>query len=264
MNLDNDFGPYDEIKEDLKFITSSDIRVRIIISLKEGQKKLVDLKKEVHTNSSTILHNIRQLESRNLIKKEFQNYSLSQTGKIVAINIINIVNTFSVIKKNKDFWIRHEINGIPEHLIGEIECLGDFKVIKSIPTDLVTYKELLLNSMSIKCIIPDFNDFDEFFFEILNQNEHIELILTGGALKKMLEKLNLYSQTTGDEKNLKLHEINSLKLLLIVTNELILLNLPLVDGKYDFDEFLISKSGEAIEWGNKVFNYYLKMSKEFK
>jgi predicted transcriptional regulator len=102
MASEDIFVLYEEIKDDLKFITSSDIRAKIIISLKEGQKKLGDLKDEVHMRSSSILHSMSQLESRNLIVREFQSYSLSQTGKMVAIILIDIVDSFSLMKKHKD------------------------------------------------------------------------------------------------------------------------------------------------------------------
>ena len=263
MDLDDIFGPYNEIKDDLKFIISSDIKVKTIISLKEGQKKLGDLKKEVHTNSSTILHNLSQLESRNLIKKEFQDYSLSQTGEIASIILIDTITIFSVIKKNKDFWLNHKINGIPDHLIDKIENLDNFKITKRTIGDLtITYKESLLNSRNIKCIFPT-NGFNEFIIEMLDLNKHIELILTKKSSNELSSRLKLNSKID-DEKNLKLYKINKLELLLIVTNDLLWLNLPSECGSYNFEEFLINENEEAVEWGNQLFNYYLNEAKELK
>ena len=134
------FELYDEIKDDLKFITSSDIRAKIIISLKEGPKKLGDLKDEVHMRSSSILHSMSQLENKNLISREFRSYSLSQTGEMIAIILIDMVNSFSLMRTHEDFWLNHEINEIPEDLVGKIDCLGDFKVIT-----VISGGQLILN-----------------------------------------------------------------------------------------------------------------------
>ncbi|MGB9979138.1 helix-turn-helix transcriptional regulator [Methanobacterium sp.] len=262
MAPDDIFELYGEIKDDLKFITSSDIRAKIIISLKEGPKKLGDLKDEVHMRSSSILHSMSQLESKNLIIREFQSYSLSQTGEMTATIIINMVNSFSLIKTNEDFWLNHKINEIPESLMDEIDYLGDFKVINSSISDSPEqspFKELLLNSKVIKGIISPLIIYDEF--EVVNKKEDVHIILANNALNDIIEGLNSQKNTIITE-NIKLWKINDdLKLVLIVTDNFMLLNLPKVQEN-DSISYLISETEKSIEWGNKLFNYYLSQAEE--
>ncbi len=254
------FDLYDEIKDDLKFITSSDIRAKIIISLKEGPKKLGDLKDEVHMRSSSILHSMSQLETKNLITREFQSYSLSQTGEMAAIVLMDMINSFSLIKTQEDFWLNHDINEIPEYLMDKIDCLGDFKVIKSSLSDSneqSIFKELLLDSKVIKGIISPLIIHDEL--EVVNKKEHINIILADNALNEVIEGLNSQKDII---ENIKLWKIKEdLKLVLIVTDNFLLLNLPQVQ-KNNSISYLINETEESIKWGNKLFNYYLRQAEE--
>ncbi len=258
MSSEDIFELYGEIKDDLKFITSSDIRSKIIISLKEGQKKLGDLKDEVHMRSSSILHSMSQLESRDLIIREFQSYSLSQTGEMIAIILIDMINSFSLIKKHKEFWLDHELKEIPEELIDQIECLGDFKVINSPILDSLgqfIFKELFCKSKVIKGIISPLIIYDEL--KVANEKDNIHIILADNTLNEVLDFEN------NTIEKIKLWKIKEdLKLVLIVTDNFLLLKLPELNEKQDFPSYLMSETEESIKWGNKLFNYYLNQAEE--
>ncbi|MGF7117812.1 helix-turn-helix transcriptional regulator [Methanobacterium oryzae] len=256
MSSKNIFEIYEEIGDDLKFIASSDIKSKIIISLKEGQKKLSDLKDEVHMNSSTVLHSMSQLESRGLIIREFQGYSLSQTGEMVALNFISVINSLSLAKKNKDFWLNCDLSVIPHDLINELSNLKEYK-IEPLFTNLREYNELLDGSKYLKIIIPSLNFFD-VFSKSYNENLDIDLILNEN-LENLIKKSYSESNRIISAENLRLWKTNS-KLALIITNQFMLLNLPLNNGKCN-DDFLVSKSKEGIKWGDKLFNHYLSQVK---
>lgn len=256
------FEVYEDIKDDLKFITSSDIRAKIIISLKEGPKKLGDLKDEVHMRSSSILHSMSQLEAKNLITREFQSYSLSQTGEIAAIILIDLVNSFYSIKTREEFWLNHKINEIPESLRDKIDHLGNFKIITPSPSDppgQSMFKELFLNSKVIKGITSHLIIYDEL--EVVTEKEDINIILASADLNKIMEGLNSQKSTSIIE-NIKLWKIkDDLKLVLIVTDNFLLLNLPKV-CENDPVSYLISETEESIKWGNELFNHYLNQAEE--
>lgn len=266
MDLDNIFKPYEEIKNDLKFITSSDVRAKIIISLKEGPKKLGELKDEVHVNSSAILHNMSQLENKNLIIKEFQDYSLSPTGKITAINLISMMNAIYLLKNNKDFLLNHDLKEIPTCLFNEIECLEYLEIVKSHFNDILyAYSDQISESEYIKCIIPFSEVIDEFICNVLYQNIDSHIILPKKTLNDIIKKINLKKSKILDKKdNLKLTIHNNLKLVLILTDNFLLLNLPEKNGKNDFKTNLVCQGEDAVYWGNKLFDYYLKESEEIK
>jgi len=151
MDLENMFMVYEGIKDDLKFITGSDVRTKTIIALKDHKKNLSNLKNDINITSSTILHNMKQLEKKKIVKKEFHGYSLSQTGEIIALNLTSMINAVCIAKKNKVYWLNHEINCIPEDLINKLECIEDIEVLKQ-KSKFYAFKKSLIKSKSVKWI----------------------------------------------------------------------------------------------------------------
>lgn len=261
MDPENSFKPYEEIKDDLKFITASDVKMKIILSLKDGQKKLSDIKNRINISSSTILHNMRQLESKKFVIKEFQDYSLSQTGEIVALNLITMINSIYLAKKNKNFWLNHEISGIPEELINKIEYLCNIDVLEY-KTAISMIIESFNDSKNAKCIFKDPNC-EKILFEILNNKKRcINLILKDTYINEIIHANK--DQETYLNKNVKLWKLNKdLKLNLIVLDNLMFLNLPYIGQNPHNISYLVIKNIEGVNWGKELFDYYLNQSEEF-
>ncbi|MGB9936169.1 MAG: helix-turn-helix transcriptional regulator [Methanobacterium sp.] len=147
---------YEKVRDDLKFLTASDVRTKIIIVLNDGLKNLGDLKDETNLNSSTILHGMSQLEEKNLIFKQSGGYSLSQTGKIVALNLINLIKASTSLEEIGKIFLKHEISPIPEDLLENIGSLKNSVVVESTPTDVMkphtVHAELIRESHDVKYI----------------------------------------------------------------------------------------------------------------
>jgi hypothetical protein len=80
-------------------------------------------------------------------------------------NLINVINALSLAKKNKDFWLNCDLNGIPQYLINELGCLKEYK-IKSQFTNLLPCNELLQKSKEMKIIIDGMKE--EFISNIVH------------------------------------------------------------------------------------------------
>lgn len=78
MDLNHNLELFERLKDDIKFISSSTVRTKIIISLTQG--KLKDLKDELEVDSSTILHAMKKLEDKNLIYKKGDEYLSHKPG----------------------------------------------------------------------------------------------------------------------------------------------------------------------------------------
>lgn len=107
---------YEEVKDDLKFISSSAVRTKIIISLTEGTTKLKDLKKELAADSSTILHAMKKLEEKNLVYKKRDEYFISQTGIVIGLKLIDMIKMLFIFKNDEDIILN---NNLPQDLILE-------------------------------------------------------------------------------------------------------------------------------------------------
>jgi predicted transcriptional regulator len=201
---------------------------------------------------------MRLLESKKLVIKEFQDYSLSQTGEIVTLNLITMINSIYLAKKNKNFLLNHEIDSIPEVLINKIENLCNFKVLRC-ESAISMLKESLNSSKNVNCIFGNSN-YKKILFEILkDKKDNLNLILKDTYLNEIIQTNH---EIQLKNRNIMLWEFNNdLKLNLIVLDNLMFLNLPHVNENPIF--YLVIKNTEGINWGTELFNYYLNQSEEF-
>ena len=68
--LENEF-------KNIKYILTSTMRTRLLLSIYEDSKNLDDLRNELNKPSATILHGLKELENINLVKKVQKYYQLT-------------------------------------------------------------------------------------------------------------------------------------------------------------------------------------------
>ncbi|MGB9978953.1 helix-turn-helix transcriptional regulator [Methanobacterium sp.] len=265
MNSKDIYKQYDESRDLLKFLTSSNVRTSILLSLNEGPKNLSDLKQELNLESSTIIHSTSKLEKGHFIFKNGENYTLSQTGKIFALKLVNLIKTIDTIKNHDKLWLNHEIDGIPEDLLLKIGELRNSILIEADSMDIhkphTNFMQLLENIKKMRGVSPVYHpDFPEIIKILVSNRVEVQLIVTNPILKILNRGIltEIYPK-----KNFELYVINEhVKEAFTVADDFFSLGLFIVDGIYDYSIDLISDDKDAIAWGEKLFEYYLKKSKK--
>lgn len=264
MNSKGIYEQYDDASDLLKFLTSSNVRTRILLSLNESSKNLSDLKRELNLDSSTIIHETNKLEKRNFIFKDRETYILSQTGKIFALKLVNLIKTVDTVKSQEKLWLDHKIEGIPGDLLLKIGDLNNSTLVEANSTHLTKvldyFTQLLISSKIIKGVSPIFHPYlPKAVQSAVLSGADVQLIVTD----EILEVLNESSPEILNKisNNFKLYVIHEeVKEAFTVTEKCISFGLFNKKGMYDFNIDLHSESKEAIEWTRKLFEYYLKRS----
>jgi len=274
MNTENLLNLYEEVSDELKFHGISSTRTKIMISLNEEAKKTRDLREELGLTSSTILHGISELERQSLVFRRGDKYLLSQTGQILAPKIIDMINTLGVIKEYEKFWLNHEIRDIPNDLIMQIGNLNNSLLIEAEPTNIVKplreFIGYLLKSKNIRALSPVCHkDFVESMRIMVDKDVKIELILTERIIDKIIKSndLSIISIVVKMVKN-KNHKLWVLKedttISFTAADTFLSLSLFSEKGGFDPTKVLISTDKDAIDWGNTLFEYYVKKAEKFK
>ena len=258
---------YEDMLDWLKFLFGSDIRIKIFLCLEDGAKNLRNLRDEMGSSSSTILHAIRSMEEMDLVVKSGDGYALTNIGRIQVLSLVDVIRAFDALHTHKEFWLNHEMLDIPESMIKRIGSLSDSTVIRTTPTDLMkpitSFIKLLYDANKVKCVFPIFNqDFVGTVEKLVDGGVNFWLIITEEILDILLSDFRDRFKNTLYKENFKVWVIDEdIKEVFAVTDLALSLNLFLKNGVFDITSQLVSRSDEAILWGHELFEYYRKRAK---
>jgi len=252
----------------------SELKQKILLSLLKRDKKLADLKNDVGSTQTTILHILKEFEKLDLTTKNAGIYSLTPLGRIEAQICQDCYDTAQVMKKFKDFWLAHDINPLPPNLLFKIGVLQNAYLVKSERSELGkvhdTFLKLMANVRKVRGISPIFHpDFVDGFKAILNSGGTIDLIITNEVFNRTFE--GALSTQSGElfqkylvDGRLKIYLLDDLKIALTVTESVFSLGLFFLNGEYDYTTDLVSHDPKALQFGEEIFSEYLKKAERVK
>jgi len=254
----------------VRLATCSDLRRGILASLREGKKALSELREELEVSSTTAIHALRDLEKGNLVfEDEARDYALTKIGEVIALKLSDFVDAIRVLKKHEDFWLTHDLRGIPPHLLEKIGDLSNSILIADMPTDPfkshTTSLQLLETANEVKGIYPIFHlKYIEIIEELVRRKRiDVELLVTNEVLDNIVGLV----ETEGAFKNF-LQEPNfalfamdeDIKIALTLTDSVFYLGLFADNGTYDYNSALISDDKRALSWGRELHEHYRQQS----
>jgi predicted transcriptional regulator len=172
-----------------------------------------------------------------------------------------------VLKKHQDFWLTHDLTGIPPYLLEKIGWLSNSTLLEDTSLDIFkvhsTYIELLKTVTKVRGISSFFDPHHPKVYEELLRSEiDVQLVLTEEVLEKVIEVSNaeiFQSRTLSIYISKK-----PIKMGFSVTDKFLSLGLYYVNGPYDYNRDLLSYDKRAIEWGYELFEYHWGRAKKCK
>lgn len=265
------YKTYDKSGEWLRTIASSSVRTKIFQSLNEEEKDLSHLKSELDLGGPAILHAMKDLEAGQLVEKsDYGYYRLTNIGKIQAILLTDLIRTISVLSIDRDFWLTHDINGIPMNLLRGIGELSGCEVARSEATDVSrlhsNFIKKLKTSKKVKAVSPVFHpEFMDVLKKLLDDEVSIRVITNDDILNNARRHNEDYIKELSTQKNCAVWINDNINVGFAVTDEFLGLGLFTLNGVFDYGlADLVCYTKESIAWGNRLFEYYIKRSKKLK
>ncbi|MDY6960232.1 MAG: winged helix-turn-helix domain-containing protein, partial [Halobacteriota archaeon] len=264
-------GIYEKASDWLRLLGRSEIRIKVLILLIEGTKKMGELREHLGLPSPTILHAMRAMEDQGLIKSEKRGYTLTNIGMIQAMAIKDLIETIAALFENKKFWLKHDLSGVPYHLLKRIGVLEGCEVVKATPDDLLkplsSFVQLSCGASELKGVIPVlYPGHTDMIRSLLVDGAKVELVLSNMVFERVMEGDSEYLDLLKGKissKELKLWVSDEdTKVSFSVTDSVLSLFLFLEDGTYDASTELVSYSDEALKWGRELLSYYIERAKE--
>lgn len=256
------------VKVEYIALLRSELKQKVLLSLLLSGKKLAELKTDIDTSETTILHVLKEFEKHNLTTKNAGTYSLTSLGRIEAQICQDSYSTAQVMAKFKDFWLSHDIKPLPANLLYKLGSFQDATLVKSERSELGkvhdTFLKMMANTKRVLGISPIFHpDFVGVFKAVLSAGGSIELVVTNEVFNKTFESAittrdgELFQQFMLDGK-LQIHLLDDLKIALTVTEHIISLGLFHPNGEYDYTTDLVSVNPVALQLGEEIFYSYQK------
>ena len=260
------YSMYEEVGDLLKLIVSSGVRAKMMMSLMEECKTSGQLRDELGGSSSTIIHAARDLERENLLVEREDGYHLTPIGYVISSKLSDMVESTAVLEKNKDFWLTHDVQGIPEEFLERIGELKEMTIVRSTPTDVIKalsyYIKLVRNVKNLEGVSPIMHpDFPKVIEKLVERDAVVKLILTKEIFEMGKKKYSRLFQELINKRNFQVWICEvPIRIAFTVTEEFLSLALFHTDGTFDSNNDLISKNKGAINWGRELFEYYQKQS----
>jgi len=257
-----EIGSYDGVKEELKFFTTSGVRVKLLISLNRERMTMDQLRSEFGYRTSTILPVLAELKSKGLISQEDRYYDVTPFGRLISSKLIDFIETLSMFKTQEQFWKSHETYVIPELFFRNIGSLVRSQIVEASPADLFEvhrhFLKLVEGCSVINGVSPFLHPELPHIFKIFIEHEAaVRIVVTSPVLELMRERHGGVLQHVGDMSNFSMRVIEEdVGVAFTVTENILSLGFFRPDGTYDYNTDLVSDDPAAIEWGNALFEYY--------
>ncbi len=262
---------YEEIDEKLKFITTSGVRIKMMLSLLEETKNSTQLKDEIGVVASTVIHAARDLEKEKLLIEDAEGYKLTNIGKILALKLLDLIKLFSVVKRTEEFWLTHDIEGIPFEFLERLGELQEMKVVKSSPANLLQvlnlYMKLVSKAKELRGVSPVFvPEFSKLVKKLLKKGATVHLVISeeivNPVVKGYQKDIEPDIKKKVEEGHLRIWVSKDVNIAMSVTDSFISIGMFNKDGTYDFSHDMVSYNKEAIKWGRELFEYYKSRARE--
>lgn len=254
----------------LKFIISSDLRRKLILSLGNGPKLLKDLQVELKSTPSSILHALKSLESKNIVHQHegTKEYELTNVGYLICIQLKNILDSLDAISKFESFWLTHDVKSVPEEFLKTIGDLKNSKLIIASPDELKSphevYLELIRNAKWVRAISSVvFEEYSKAFLELAFKRADIEAVLPEKTFEMLFKMIDPNEAKALEElPNIRIYTLDwNPRVSFTVTDSVLSFGLLFPDGRYDMTMDLVSYDPKARKWALDLFHYYKQFAK---
>lgn len=262
---------YNEYHDDVQAIFRSRLLTQVLLALGSGSKPLSTLREVTGSSSQALIPKIRQLEALHYVESARGEYALTPIGRIVEPKIERAVTLMGTVQHHREFWIEHEIEGIPPELLNEIEHLYNTEMVKDVEENIfavyTVFQTILRKASWIHGVSSIMSPVHvDAIKEAAISSTPIEIVVSEELAKRLTSQYEAVLETLSRPENFKLYVYPSpIRLGMTVTDEYISLGLYRRDtGKYDASTDLVGTDAAAVSWGERLFQHYKADSRPLK
>ena len=246
------FKEYESVSENIKFITNSKIRLKILATLYNKPSAMKDIHLSTSLSYSSISSNISKLEEKKLVYRESNIYFLNNDIKLYLMFILDFNKSLLFINEFSSLFMKHNISNFPRDLLNQLYLLEDSELIESSKNDIYrpydTIKNILNKESNLKIVLPFYyHNLINSISSAVENNNSVEIILSKNIASNFKE-----NSLNNNVKCFKVEENSCFSLFL--SNKSMALGLFKKEGSYDQNRILYSENKNSLIWAENLFN----------
>lgn len=248
---------YNAISEDVKFVSNSLIRLKVLKALYENPSNMKDLSLGTKLGYSSISGILHGLELKNMAYRKANKYYLVNLLKLQIRNILEFSVTVNLLGKIFNIVEGHDIGKIPRQSVEDLHLLGDAELLESDCVDMDKVfnfiDDTLARAKSTRAILPIYHEsINHRLNDLAIKEKFVEIRVSKSVFDVYEDNSKVRNLSWFDGEN---------NFLLIVTNERMMLGLFRQNGFFDQNRLLVSDSQDSLKWANNLFMYFKKRNK---
>ncbi len=252
--------------DNIQYFLTSSFRIGLLLELYESNKTVKNLKDTLNKSESNILHYLKDLQEKEVVKRNNECYTLTSKGYLIVRHIIKFINNWDSINSTLDFWNNHVDASLSLSSILNISLWDTGELVTKDNLDYnkpsTVYTELISKSKYIKVILPVLSIYhlDAILSSLENNGGTLDLVTSNILLR------NIYSSDLKERFfNLRANgqiKINAtlpgtkLNKFWTCTENFSALYLIFDTGLYDDSIMLLTKDISRVNKLNELFDNY--------
>ena len=233
----------------------------LLLLLGEEPRTMEEIKTLLDVSPTAILPQIKRLTDSDLVIQKNGSYELTDMGDQVFKKAQSLVNVLTLLEQ-ENYWIEHDLSGIPQYLLDRIGDLKDCKLVEADPSQIFEPSTELLNFFSSSRYLMVFSSFyrPEFlplYSKLGRLESDVTLIFTESVLEKILHNYERKIRKLAKLQNTELFVCNDgVKLAeLIVSDRGMIISLFDSNGRF-YHDYMSCSEPKAINWARELFEFY--------
>ncbi len=233
----------------------------LLLLLGEKPRTMEEIKILLDVSPTAILPQIKRLTDSDLVIQKNGSYELTDMGDRVFIKVQSLVNVLILLEKD-NFWIEHDLNGIPQYLLERIGDLKACNLVKRDPSQIFEPDTKLLDFFSSSSYLMVFSSFyrPEFlplYSKLGRLDSEVTLIFTESVLEKILHNYERKIRKFASMENTELFVCNDgVKLAeLFVSDRGMMISLFDRNGRF-YHDYMYCSEPQAMNWARELFEFY--------
>ncbi|WP_423744801.1 transcriptional regulator FilR1 domain-containing protein (plasmid) [Haladaptatus sp. SPP-AMP-3] len=233
-----------------EYVLRSGARTAVLQAIVDGCETTRALLNRDLASESAVYNALTELENRGLIySPRTKRWAPTGIGSVVSALVREQRKTERVLRIDIDYWKQHDVTALPSSDLLRIADLTGGTVVRATDTHpsraVREVERRLETTTSASVIAPIFNE--RYSDALLDGDGDARLVLATDVLHSLLATTDA---TVDEDLNVRVADAS---FALTVTDDSVLLSLPLLDGSYDTQTEFVVETDRARRKANELF-----------